>query len=105
MTATTKALETAASRANQPRLRALLSRFGIFLILPALVLIGGAVSSSFLSAGNVSNLLMQIAPLGIVVVGQTFVMIVRGLDLSVASMMATAAVIATAFPVRITTLP
>ena len=97
MTATTEALETAASRASQPRLRALLSRFGIFLILPALVLIGGAVSSSFLSAGNVSNLLMQIAPLGIVVVGQTFVMIVRGLDLSVASMMATAAVIATGF--------
>ena len=62
-----------------------------------LILIGGAVSTSFLSAGNISNLLLQIAPLGIVAIGQTFVMIVRGLDLSVASMMATAAVIATGF--------
>jgi ribose/xylose/arabinose/galactoside ABC-type transport system permease subunit len=97
VTATTERLETAASRATSPRLRARLSRFGIFLILPILVLIGGAVSSSFLSAGNVSNLLLQIAPLGIVAIGQTFVMIVRGLDLSVASMMATAAVIATGF--------
>jgi ribose/xylose/arabinose/galactoside ABC-type transport system permease subunit len=35
--------------------------------------------------------------LGIVAIGQSFVMVVRGLDLSVASMMATAAVIATGF--------
>jgi ribose/xylose/arabinose/galactoside ABC-type transport system permease subunit len=40
---------------------------------------------------------LQWAPLGIVVIGQTFVIIVRGLDLSVASVMATAAVIATRF--------
>ena len=56
-----------------------------------------SISPAFLSAGNLSNLLLQIAPLAIVAIGQTFVMIVRGLDLSVASMMATAAVIATGF--------
>ena len=50
MTATTEALDMAASRASQPGLRARLSRFGIFLILPALILIGGVVSTSFLSA-------------------------------------------------------
>jgi len=74
-----------------------LSRFGMFLLLPALLALGGAISPAFLSAGNISNLLLQIAPLGIVAIGQSFVMIVRGLDLSVASMMATAAVIATGF--------
>ncbi len=78
-------------------LRALLSRYGIFLLLPALLLLGGVISPSFLSAGNISNLLLQVAPLGIVAIGQSFVMIVRGLDLSVASTMATAAVIATGF--------
>jgi ribose/xylose/arabinose/galactoside ABC-type transport system permease subunit len=78
-------------------LRALLSRYGIFLLLPLLLLLGGVISPSFVSAGNISNLLLQIAPLGIVAIGQSFVMIVRGLDLSVASTMATAAVIATGF--------
>jgi ribose/xylose/arabinose/galactoside ABC-type transport system permease subunit len=81
-------------------LRSSLSRFGIFFVLPVLVLIGGAISPAFLSAGNISNLLLQVAPLGIVAIGQGFVMIVRGLDLSVASMMATAAVIATGFSGR-----
>ena len=42
-------------------------------------------------------MLQQVAPLGIVVIGQTLVIIVRGLDLSVGSVMATAAVAATAF--------
>jgi ribose/xylose/arabinose/galactoside ABC-type transport system permease subunit len=65
--------------------------------LPLLVLFGGAISPAFVGAGNISNLLLQIAPLGIVAIGQSFVMIVRGLDLSVASTMATAAVIATGF--------
>src|SRR5450631_1909544 len=72
-------------------------RYGIFLLLPALLLLGGVISPSFLGASNISNLLLQIAPLGIVAIGQSFVMIVRGLDLSVASIMATAAVIATGF--------
>ena len=78
-------------------LRSLLARYGIFLLLPALLLLGGVISPSFLSTNNISNLLLQIAPLGIVAIGQSFVMIVRGLDLSVASTMATAAVIATGF--------
>ena len=78
-------------------LRSLLSRYGIFLLLPALLLLGGVISPSFLGASNISNLLLQISPLGIVAIGQSFVMIVRGLDLSVASTMATAAVIATGF--------
>jgi ribose/xylose/arabinose/galactoside ABC-type transport system permease subunit len=77
--------------------RSLLSRYGIFLVLPALLLLGGVISPSFLGASNISNLLLQMAPLGIVAIGQSFVMIVRGLDLSVASIMATAAVIATGF--------
>jgi ribose/xylose/arabinose/galactoside ABC-type transport system permease subunit len=78
-------------------LRSLLTGYGLFLLLPALLLIGGVISPSFLSAGNISNLLLQVAPLAIVAIGQSFVMIVRGLDLSVASTMATAAVIATGF--------
>ncbi|MGH6740074.1 MAG: ABC transporter permease [Bradyrhizobium sp.] len=75
----------------------MVGRFGMLLILPVLFVVGGVISPAFISAGNLSNLLQQFAPLAIVAMGQSFVMIVRGLDLSVASMMATAAVIATGF--------
>jgi ribose/xylose/arabinose/galactoside ABC-type transport system permease subunit len=75
----------------------LLRRYGIFLFLVLLVAVSGVLSPTFLRADNVVNMLVQFAPLGIVVIGQVFVILVGGLDLSVASVMATAAVIATAF--------
>lgn len=71
--------------------------YGVFLFLIAAIAAATIAAPSFLSGANVTNLLMQFAPLGIVVIGQTFVILVRGLDLSVASVMATAAVIATGF--------
>jgi ribose/xylose/arabinose/galactoside ABC-type transport system permease subunit len=92
--ATTPPIEAQFDRAP---LRPSLSRLGVLLPLPVLLVLGGAISPAFLGAGNISNLLLQLAPLGIVAIGQCFVMIVRGLDLSVASTMATAAVIATGF--------
>jgi ribose/xylose/arabinose/galactoside ABC-type transport system permease subunit len=97
MTDAATPMEGSPDRGPIRMLRSSLSRFGIFLLLPVLLVLGGAISPTFLSASNISNLLLQIAPLGIVAIGQSFVMIVRGLDLSVASMMATAAVIATGF--------
>ncbi|MFM0125126.1 ABC transporter permease [Paraburkholderia sp. RL18-101-BIB-B] len=72
-------------------------RYGIFLFFILLVVVSGALSPTFLRSDNVVNMLVQFAPLGIVVIGQVFVILVGGLDLSVASVMATAAVIATAF--------
>jgi ribose/xylose/arabinose/galactoside ABC-type transport system permease subunit len=75
----------------------ILSRYGIYLFLAILIAGSGIASPAFLSSNNVSNMLVQVAPLGIVVIGQTFVILVRGLDLSVASIMATAAVSTTAF--------
>jgi ribose/xylose/arabinose/galactoside ABC-type transport system permease subunit len=46
---------------------------------------------------SIQNMLIQIGPLGLVALGQCLVILVRGLDLSVASVMATAAVIAASF--------
>ena len=77
-----------------------LGRHGIFVFLLVLIVVSGLISPSFFSAGNLGNLLSQFAPLGIVVVGQAFVILVQGLDLSVASVMATAAVAATSFSGR-----
>lgn len=79
------------------RVKNILSKYGIHLALVSIIIISGLVSPAFLSANNISNMLLQVAPLGIVVIGQAFVILVRGLDLSVASVMATAAVVATAF--------
>ncbi len=78
-------------------LRTLLARYGIHLFLVGIIVVSGIVSPAFLGASNISNMLLQAAPLGIVVIGQAFVIICRGLDLSVGSVMATAAVVATAF--------
>lgn len=95
----TTPLEPQAASASQ-RLGRLLRRFDIYVVFIVLLLACGAVSPAFLSANNVANMLQQVAPLGIVVIGQAFVIIIRGLDLSVASVMATAAVIATGFTGR-----
>lgn len=66
-------------------------------VLVLLIAVAGAMSPAFLSAGNVGNVLVQAAPLCLAVLGQAVVIIVRGLDLSVGSVMATVAVMATAF--------
>lgn len=80
-----------------PSTLARLAPFALPIFLVLLIIVAGLISPAFLSANNVSNMLLQVAPLGIVVIGQAFVIILRGLDLSVASVMATAAVIATGF--------
>ncbi|MBR0848661.1 ABC transporter permease [Bradyrhizobium diazoefficiens] len=90
-------VEIASPVAPSWSVRTVMTRFGIAFALPLLLLLGGVMSPAFLSPGNLSNMLLQFAPLAIVAMGQCMVMIVRGLDLSVASMMATAAVIATGF--------
>lgn len=74
-----------------------IEELGLLLGLAALVAIATALQPSFLSFGNLRDVLTQAAPLGMVVLGQTFVIVVRGIDLSVGSLMATVAVLATAF--------
>ena len=71
-------------------------RYGLFLFLAVLIGFGALVSDNFLSVKNIQDVLTQAAPLGIVA-GEAFVLLVRGFDLSVASLMATVAVIGTAF--------
>jgi ribose/xylose/arabinose/galactoside ABC-type transport system permease subunit len=75
----------------------IIRNYGIHLVLLFLIIITALISPQFLASRNISNMLLQAAPLGIVVIGQVLVILVRGLDLSVASVMATAAVVATSF--------
>ncbi|SFU21970.1 ABC transporter permease [Mesorhizobium sp. YR577] len=79
------------------RAQEIIRNYGIHIALVVLIIVSALLSPQFLSSRNISNMLLQAAPLGIVVIGQVLVILVRGLDLSVASVMATAAVVATSF--------
>lgn len=75
----------------------LINQYGIFIFLVLLIIISGSIAPSFLSGQNLSNLALQAVPLAIVTLGQALVIMTGGLDLSVASVMATAAVVGTSF--------
>lgn len=72
-------------------------RYGLYVFFALLLVLGALSSPAFLTSRNLQNIFTEGAPLGMVVIGQCLVILVRGLDLSVASVMATAAVIATEF--------
>ena len=69
-------------------LKAALSKNDVFVILIAFGLIASALSPSFLTEANISNLLTQSALLGILSVAQFAVIVAGGFDLSVAAVMA-----------------
>ncbi len=60
-----------------------MASYGIAVVLVGLILVSALVSPAFLSADNLVNLLRQTAPLAIVALGQTFVILAGGIDLSV----------------------
>lgn len=69
-------------------MRNLLSGLGsgnrpVLVALVLLVLLGLVAAPSFATSGNLLNLLRQMAPLGILALGQTLVLIAGGIDLSV----------------------
>jgi ribose/xylose/arabinose/galactoside ABC-type transport system permease subunit len=71
-----------------------LSGAAIWLILIVLIVVARFVSPAFLNGQYISTQLKQAAPLGVVSVGQTFVILTGGIDLSVASVIALMSVLA-----------
>lgn len=71
-----------------------LPRFAIWLVLAVLIVIAVIVSPQVLNAQYISTQLKQAAPLGVVSVGMTFVILAGGIDLSVASVIALMSVLA-----------
>ena len=84
-------------RSGLDRIVKLGSQYGIFVFLLVLIIASSVIAPSFLSGQNLSNLVLETVPLAIVTVGQALVIMTGGLDLSVASVMATAAVVGTSF--------
>lgn len=77
--------------------RSFISRYGIYLAFLILCAVIAVMSPPFLRSGNLLNILRQTSINGIVAVGMTFVIITGGIDLSVGSMVALAAVLAASF--------
>ena len=69
-----------------------LDRYAIWIVLVLLVLAAGLVSDAFFKINYLANLLRQATPIGITAVGVTFVMILRGVDLSVGGIVSVSAV-------------
>jgi ribose/xylose/arabinose/galactoside ABC-type transport system permease subunit len=92
-----QSVDSSAPSQHSTKARDIIRNYGIHLVLLFLIVVTALISPQFLASRNISNMLLQAAPLGIVVIGQVLVILVRGLDLSVASVMATAAVVATSF--------
>jgi ribose/xylose/arabinose/galactoside ABC-type transport system permease subunit len=74
--------------------KVLLERFGTLAIFVVLVVVATLWSDSFLSRGNILNVLRQVASgAGIMAVGMLFVILTRGIDLSVGSIAALGSVL------------
>jgi ribose transport system permease protein len=74
-------------------LRTIASRYGMAIVLVALIALFSSLSDVFFTAENVTNVLRQVAMLGIASVGMTLVIMTGGIDLSVGSALALTGVI------------
>jgi ribose/xylose/arabinose/galactoside ABC-type transport system permease subunit len=62
-------------------------RVGVFAALILLVIAASMLSDRFLSVPNLLNILRQVAIVGILAIGMTFVILTKGIDLSVGSLL------------------
>ncbi len=62
----------------------------VYTVLAVLIIATGVLSSVFLTSRNLVNLLRQLAPLGLVCIGQTFAILTAGIDLSIGSVVSMA---------------
>lgn len=69
-----------------------LEKWGIYIALLVVVVISAALSPAFYKPSNILNVLRAAAVLGIVSIGQTYVILGGGLDLSVGATMGTVAI-------------
>jgi ribose transport system permease protein len=73
--------------------REIVARFGLVMALVALVIVLSTLSDRFLTTSNIINVLRQISINAIIAAGMTVVIIGRGIDLSVGSLLALTGVV------------
>ncbi len=87
---------SSATTALQATLRTL-SKYGIIVAFFVLCAVLAVVEENFLTANNLLNVLRQTSINGILAIGMTFVILTRGIDLSVGSVVALAGVVSATF--------
>jgi len=73
--------------------REIIAKFGILLGLFVLMIVFAALSPSFLTATNLTNILIQTGTNAVIAAGMTFVILTGGIDLSIGSLLALSSVI------------
>ncbi|AHK46171.1 MULTISPECIES: sugar ABC transporter permease [Ensifer] len=75
----------------------MIQEYGIFLAFLLLAFILSLSNEYFLTPGNISNVLLQTSINGVLAIGMTFVILTRGIDLSVGSVVALAGMVSASF--------
>ena len=71
-----------------------MEKYGVLLVLVALIIFFTTQNTRFLSVRNITNILTEVSIYGIIAVGMTFVILTGGVDLAVGSLLAFAAMCA-----------
>ncbi|MDR1929210.1 MAG: ABC transporter permease [Treponema sp.] len=82
---------------NAAAIRQTAQKYGIIIVLILMIILLSIIRPAFLSANNLFNVLAQSSIFGIMALGMTFVIISKGIDLSVGSVLALAGVICASF--------
>ena len=82
---------------RKPQISQYLEKFGVFLVLLAMILILSVTTTTFLTSRNLLNVVRQVSVNGIIAVGMMFVLLTGGIDLSVGSVVALSGVVAAHF--------
>src|SRR3712207_6996050 len=72
---------------NRNRITILLLQAAPYLLFLAILLVFGSLSDRFLSLANFTNIVIQAAPVAILAIGMTFVLLTAEIDLSVGAVM------------------
>ena len=73
--------------------RIFLEKFGILIGFVVLIVVATIIQPRFLTPTNLLNVIRQVSIFGILAIGQTFVILTAGIDLSVGSILALVVVI------------
>ncbi len=84
--------ETESKSQGMERFNAFLSKYGIVLILLAMLIVFSLLSEGFFTTRNIFNIIRQISFMGLIAIGVTMVIITGGIDLGSGSVLALAAV-------------
>ena len=84
-------------RTISSRIGPMAQRYGILIALALLCIVLSLINDNFLSQRNIINVLRQTSINGILAIGMTFVILTRGIDLSVGSVVALVGIVSASF--------